>query len=247
MKRLLWVLKGSFFGIVFVVLDCSSFPRQKPSVIPNDQKILLGYINQDGLVYSSKIGVKTKYKEAEEKLNQFEEKVHKPLLERFDKRIDEIKKHGLELEKNSSSIQRQIVAAVLIALIVPIPGAVETVLTVGLITIAYKKIREKKEDKIAKAAVEELIQNCDAARENLIEFRKNQLSDFVTNWRKEFKKETNHAVSHSDPNDIRVYDIVNEKFLKDAEWLKTRAEAELVHSNLYCSQEIAFKNPEIKK
>ncbi|WP_244265277.1 hypothetical protein [Leptospira kmetyi] len=239
--------KLSFLGIVLLSMGCSSFPREKPSVIPNNQKLLLGYINEDGLVYSSKIGVKTKYKEAEDKLNQFEENVHKPLMERFDKRIEEIKKHGLELEKNSTSIKRQLVAAVLIALIVPIPGAVETVLTVGLITIAYRKIREKKEDRIAKAAVEELIQNCDAARENLIEFQKNQLSDFVKNWRKEFKKETNHVVSHTDPNDIRIYDFVGEKFQKDGEWLKSRAETELTHSNQYCAQEIAFKNPEIKK
>nr|WP_232610189.1 hypothetical protein [Leptospira santarosai] len=82
-----------------------------------------------------------------------------------------------------------------------------------------KNSREK-EDQTAKAAVEELIQNCDTARENLIEFRRNQLSYFVKNWRKKFKKETNHVVSHTDPNDIRVYDIVGEKFQKDAEWLK---------------------------
>ncbi|EKO78514.1 hypothetical protein LEP1GSC068_1374 [Leptospira sp. Fiocruz LV3954] len=39
-----------------------------------------------------------------------------------------------------------------------------------------------------------MIQNCDTVRENLIEFRRNQLSYFVKNWRKKFKKETNHVV-----------------------------------------------------
>ncbi|WP_245667200.1 hypothetical protein [Leptospira tipperaryensis] len=240
-------VKGLFFLTAFLFCECYTFPREKPSVIPPNQRILLGYINQDGQVFSSKIGVKTKYKEAEEKLNQFEEKVHKPLLERFDKRIDEIKKHGLELEKNSTSIKRQLVAAVLIALIVPIPGAVETVLTVGLITIAYRKIREKKEDQIAKAAVEELIQNCETARENLSLFRKNKLLEFVSNWRREFRKEENHVVSHADAKDIRIYDLVNEKFQKDAEWLKSQAETELAHANLYCSQEINFAKAEVKK
>ncbi|WP_232422632.1 hypothetical protein [Leptospira santarosai] len=57
-----------------------------------------------------------------------------------------------------------------------------------------KNSREK-EDQTAKAAAEELIQNCNTARENLIEFRRNQLSYFVKNWRKKFKKETNHVVS----------------------------------------------------
>ncbi|WP_235597440.1 hypothetical protein [Leptospira santarosai] len=52
-----------------------------------------------------------------------------------------------------------------------------------------KNSREK-EDQTAKAAVEELIQNCDTAK-----FRRNQLSYFVKNWRKKFKKETNHVVS----------------------------------------------------
>ncbi|WP_243394805.1 hypothetical protein [Leptospira adleri] len=235
------------FLSLFLFCGCYTFPREKPSVIPPNQKILLGYINQDGQVFSSKIGVKTKYKEAEEKLNLFEEKVHRPLLERFDRRIEEIKKHGLELEKNSTSVKRQLVAAVLIALIVPIPGAVETVLTVGLITIAYRKIREKKEDQIAKAAVEELIQNCETAKENLSSFRKNKLSDFVLNWRKEFRKEENHVVSHSDSTDIRIYDLVNEKFQKDAEWLKSQAETELAHANLYCSQEINFAKAEVRK
>ncbi|EMO70108.1 hypothetical protein [Leptospira santarosai] len=73
-----------------------------------------------------------------------------------------------------------------------------------------KNSREK-EDQTAKAAVEELIQNCDTARENLIEFRRNQLSYFVKNWRKKFKKETNHVVSHTDPNDIRVSTISSVK------------------------------------
>ncbi|WP_241686897.1 hypothetical protein [Leptospira stimsonii] len=242
-----WIVCSFSLPTLFLFSGCSTFPREKPSVIPPNQRILMGYINQDGQVFSSKIGVRTKYKEAEEKLKQFEEKVHKPLLERFDRQIEEIKKHGLELEKNSTSIKRQLVAAVLIALIVPIPGAVETVLTVGLITIAYRKIREKEEDKIAKAAVEELIQNCETAKENLSTFRKYKLLDFVNNWRKEFRKEENHVVSHSDSKDIRIYDLVNEKFQKDSDWLKSQAETELAHANLYCSQEINFAKAEGKR
>ncbi|KXZ31387.1 hypothetical protein AYB33_00090 [Leptospira santarosai] len=44
-------------------------------------------------------------------------------------------------------------------------------------------------------------------------------------FRKELEKKIqkgnqSRSQPHTDPNDIRVYDIVGEKFQKDAEWLK---------------------------
>lgn len=130
--------------IAELLLNCSSFPRSEKADITADHRYLLLYKNEEGQLFTANLSVQSRYVDALSDLKRFRVEVLRPLGEKFVDRLKEIDQQTIELKKDSTSIVRRLGAALAIALIVPVPFAFETTLTVGLIYVTYKKITEKK-------------------------------------------------------------------------------------------------------
>ncbi|EPG73837.1 hypothetical protein LEP1GSC058_2513 [Leptospira fainei serovar Hurstbridge str. BUT 6] len=230
-----------------LLLNCSSFPRGEKADITADHRYLLLYKNEEGQLFTANLSVQSRYSDALFDLKRFRVEVLRPLGEKFVERLTEIDLQTIELKKDSTSIVRRLGAALAIALVVPVPGAFETTLTVGLIYVTYKKITEKKEDVIRKRHVEDLIRECQKVEDSLEAFKKEHLVPFASKWERNFQEESNHFVNSSDLSDIRLLDSLMQKYSSDKEWLKVNAEWELNSSRQHCSKETPSENkPKIR-
>ncbi|WP_246032160.1 hypothetical protein [Leptospira fluminis] len=220
----------------FSQITCSSFPRSQKSRISKDNRYFLLYQNDEGKLFITDLSVQSRYSDAIADLRKFHEEIIKPLERRFDLRLHDIDRDTTELKKDSTSIVRRLGAALAIALVVPVPGAFETTLTVGLIYVTYKKITEKPEDVLRKKHVEDLIGECQKTEKSLKNFRDDHLTRFVSKWENLFREETNHFVNSDDEADIRLLDSLREKYQLDKDLLKKSAEFELKSSAYHCNR-----------
>ncbi|EQA45995.1 hypothetical protein LEP1GSC050_2457 [Leptospira broomii serovar Hurstbridge str. 5399] len=233
--------------IAELLLNCSSFPRSEKADITADHRYLLLYKNEEGQLFTANLSVQSRYVDALSDLKRFRVEVLRPLGEKFVDRLKEIDQQTIELKKDSTSIVRRLGAALAIALIVPVPFAFETTLTVGLIYVTYKKITEKKEDLIRKRHVEDLIRECQKVEDSLETFKKEYLVPFAIKWERNFQEESNHFVNSTDQSDIRLLDSLIQKYSADKEWLKVNAAWELNSSQHHCSKDSPSENkPKIR-
>ncbi|TGL61520.1 hypothetical protein EHQ64_10985 [Leptospira sarikeiensis] len=232
-------LRSKYLPFIFILMSfyCSSFPRKDKSLISREHQYSLFYTNEDGNVYHASLSLKTKYKDALSDLEKFESEFIEPQKQKYLDRIKEVSLYTSELKKDSSSIVRRLGGVLAIAAITPVPFAFETTLTVGLIYVSYKKITETSEEKLRKKHVEFLINECSNSEDSLEDFKEDHLDVFVSNWKEEFMKESNHFVNADDWEDVRLLDTLMEKYQIDKERIKINADWEWKASAQHCNRE----------
>ncbi|MEI1280446.1 hypothetical protein V6Z05_19090 [Leptospira venezuelensis] len=223
--------------ILLSIYSCSSFPRGDKSLISREHQYSLFYTNEEGNIYRTDLSLKTKYKDAFADLEKFDSEFISPQKQKYTDRIKEVSLYKSELKKDSSSIVRKLGGVLAIAAITPVPFAFETALVLGTIYVTYQKLSETSEAKIRKKHVEFLINECANSEDSLEDFKEDHLDKFVSRWKKEFMKESNHFVNADDWEDVRLLDTLTEKYQIDKEWLKINAEWEWRASSQHCNRE----------
>ncbi len=237
-----------FFAVIllFILSACSNFPKSEKSKFSAENKYILTFVDNEGKVFSANLGVKTKYLDATKDLNAFRHDFYATTNQRFFARMEEMEKHVNELKQHSASLTRRLAAALAIALLVPIPGAFETTLTIGLVYVTYKKLTETDDEKFRKKHVESLIEECLSNIRRLRNFQTYTLIPFPFIWEKEFQEEQNHFVNVDDETDIRLLDSIMERYLSEKESLKIISQNELLQSQHHCSNVAPPKEDNIR-
>ncbi|TGJ98841.1 hypothetical protein EHQ53_11425 [Leptospira langatensis] len=202
-----------------------------------DHRYYLIYTNEEGHTYEANLSMQTLHKDALTDIEKFEKETLDPLKVTYEQRLKDVSTYAAELKKESTSLVRRLGGVLAVALITPVPGAFETALTVGLIYVAYKKFTEKPGAAERKKHVEFLIGECENAENSLEEFKDKYLNPFSAKWRKEFEKDSNHYVSAENETDIRILDIVVEKYVIDKAWIKRNGDWEIKSSLEHCKRE----------
>ncbi|HNN79395.1 MAG TPA: hypothetical protein PKL30_10975 [Leptospiraceae bacterium] len=229
-----------FFRITLVCLfflqACHS-TTEKEHPIEDTHIFYSNYKNSKGVVIHKNIKIQTRLIDVTQELESLEKIEIQEWISKIDKALSTVNQNIEHLNVDGWKYitpKGILILAFTAAVVIPIPGTFETLTTIGFITMGVQRIREKEEDKQNRIRLSDLLSECSEANDKLTHLRKTTLPDYLKKWSKIFYNKDNHVRNANDPADIRVYDVLWNRYKIEKENLKNTIDLELEHANNQC-------------
>lgn len=222
--------------ILLFLLACNT-PSEKEHPIEDTHIFYSNYENSKGITIHKNIKIQTRLKEVTAELEKFKAIEYVEWIASIEKANTTVKENLEHLNVDGWKYitpKGILVLAFTAAVVIPIPGTFETLTTIGFISMGVQRLRETEHAKEQRIRLADLLSECSEANDKLTQLQKTALPEFYSKWTKILYNKDNHVRNTNDPTDIRVYDILWNKYKLEKQNLKNTIDLELDHANNQC-------------